>query len=320
MRTILFLTMLTATQWLSAQQGGDAAIRYFDFFNSAHTALSAKNMEYLQYAVHSEEVAVIAEKRLALLDQINTTRQQVAALPAFEGDAGLKAAMLKVLDTYQELFEVSFEEVEILKSNAQQSFDKMEAYIKAQTDAENRMATAANAFVKAQRQFATANQISLVEDTDQSEYDQLNALNQYQRSLFLGHFRVNKANSEFIAALEKNDAESMKAARVAITKACTEALPRMKSMADFNGNTAYRDAVVQQATILDALARQEYIALIRGTEKGNNLTTEEADAYNSAVEKINTELNPALESVQQTLMELLRANVPKPASRAVKQI
>ena len=93
-----------------------------------------------------------------------------------------------------------------------------------------------------------------------------------------------------------------------------------KKVAAYNGDTAYRDAVVAQLEILQALAKNDYPALVKVKTKGDQLTQEDVDAYNTAISKVNTELNPATEKINVALQNLLRNNVPKPALRGVKQI
>ena len=75
-----------------------------------------------------------------------------------------------------------------------------------------------------------------------------------------------------------------------------------------------------QLEILQALAKDDYPALVKVKTKGDQLTQEDVNAYNTAISKVNTELNPATEKINVALQNLLRKNVPKPALRGVKQI
>ncbi len=312
---------LALTTTLQAQESIQNPVAYFDFFNQEHNALAQKNMEYLQYAVHSEDLNVIAEKRLALLEQVQSTQEKVAQVPEFDNDAGLKSTMADVLSTYEELFEIGFQEVETLKIESQESFQQMERYLAAQTASEQRMAEASGRLLAAQRRFAKANNITLMEDGgSKSEAEQLNALNEYQRDIFLRSFRIGKLNANFLVAMEKGDAENLESIRKELVQAANEELPAVKGKADYNGNTAYRDAIVAQMEIIRDLATDDYPAVVNAISKGNQLTQADVDAYNRAIGKVNQRLNPAAEQVNTALQNLLRSNVPKPALRGVKQI
>lgn len=305
----------------NAQQKIDNPAAYFDFFNQEHSGLAQKNMEYLQYAVHSDDLQVIAQKRLALLEQVQESQLKMDQLPDFESDAGLKSTMVEVLKTYEELFEVGFQEVEALKLNAQDGFLQMEKYLVAQTAAERKMAGASAKLLEAQQQFAKANNILLqMEPGSVTEAQQLNALNEYQRNVFLRSFRVGKLNARFLLEMEKDSPDNMDQLRQQLLKAATEEIVELKKTGAYNGDTAYRDAAVEQLEVLQILAREDYPALVRVKTKGDQLTAEDVDAYNTAISKVNTQLNPASEKINTALQNLLRNNVPKPAVRGVKQI
>jgi len=321
LRVVLFCLLGLGSLAVQAQQTIDNPITYFDFFNQEHSALAQKNMEYLQYAVHSDDLTVIAEKRLALLAQVQQSQAKMEQLPDFARDAGLKATMVEVLQTYEALFEVGFQEVEALKLSAQDGFNQMEKYLAAQTAAEQQMAGASAKLLAAQQQFAKANNIQLqMEPGSVTEAQQLNALNEYQRNIFLRSFRVSKLNAQFLLAMEQEGAENLEQIRQQLLQANSEEIPQLKKVADYNGDTAYRDAVVAQLEILQALAKDDYPALVKVKTKGDQLTQEDVNAYNTAISKVNTELNPATEKINVALQNLLRKNVPKPALRGVKQI
>lgn len=316
----MMLGLLLAASGLDAQSNGEQAVAYFDFFNQAHGTIVQRNMDYLQHAVHSDDEKLIASKRIAMEQQVDAVRQQLRDLPPFAGDAGLKAAMETVLDNYKSLFSVTFPEVELLKMNAEQSFEQMEAYMKAQDDAEKRMAHSSNEFLLAQRKFAKANSIELVEDSKGSEIDQINALNVYYRTLLLQYFKISKANALFMDALSREDAETMKSSRVALLKLCAAELPKLRAIGAFNGNTSYRDAVIREVEWTEEMAKQAYIDLIRATDPATELTNEIIDQFNAAIQRVNTEMGPLVDNVNKASQQLMRDNVPKPTQRAVKQI
>lgn len=321
MNRLFLLILLFIGIALQAQEQLIDPISYFDFINKEHSALAQKNMEYLQYAVHSDDLNVIAEKRLALLEQVQSAQAKIAQVPAIVNDAGLKETMTEVLDTYAELFEIGFQEVETLKIESQESFEQMERYLAAQTAAEERMATASGKLLAAQRRFANSNNITLMEDPNgASEAEQLNALNEYQRDVFLRSFRVSKLNANFLVATEQGDAKALENLRQQMLKAAQEELPVLQAKPAYNGSTAYRDAIIEQITILKDLAENDYPAIVKAVGKGDQLTQADVNAYNQAISKVNQLLNPAAEKVNAALQNLLRTNVPKPALRGVKQI
>lgn len=319
-KLILALLTVCLTSAVYAQADGNEAVRYFDFFNQAHAAISQRNMDYLQHAVHTDDDRVVAAKRTAVVEQIAAAKQQIGSLPPYSGDAGLKAAMEKVLANYDNLLNTTLPEVEILKEGAKESFLKMEAYLKAQDAAEKSMARSAEEFILAQRKYAKANSIELIEAEENSEIDQINAVNAYYRQLYLIQFKFTKPNAEFLDGLYQEDAEAMKAARVNLLKTCRAELPRLRAIGDFKGNTAYRDAIIEQAEWLEQVAQKEYLDLLRGTDKATELTNEIVDSYNAAAGRVSAEYGASVDKANAAAQQLMRDNVPKPSTRGVKQL
>jgi hypothetical protein len=317
---ILSICFLLATLGTARAQTFENPGTYFDFFNREHAAIAQKNMEYLQYAVHSEDLGTIVQKRMGLLEQLQSTQKKLAELPPYAGDAGLRAEMQAVLATYLNLFNLGFQEIEALKSDAAESYEKMARYLQAQTAAEQQMAQASARFLTAQRQFARTHDIELLEGEPTSEAEQLNNLNTYQRNLFLRAFRLGTLNARFLAALDQNEPTTLQQARQELASAAQKELEAVRLVGDFNGNTNYRDAVITQVALYLSLASNEYVTVCQVAAKGSQLTPEDVASYNAAVQATNTRLNPAVEKVNQTLQELLRTNVPKPALKGVKQI
>ncbi len=296
-------------------------VTYFDYFNREHTAIVQKNMEYLQHAVHSENLIEIAQQRLGLLEQVQGATERVQSIAPFERDAGMQEEMLAVLGIYNEIFDIDFSQVEALKSDSRDSFEAMEQYMAAHEEAERKLAAASARFLAAQRAFADANNITLVEGAQNTEIEQMNQLNTYQRSLFLRHFKINQLNASFLDALDKQADELLENSRIALLNACDEELPSLRELDGFSGDTGYRDAIIEQMETIRDMAAEEYETLSRVTTADpSSLTQTDVDAYNAAIQRVNTVLNPLAENVNNALQQLLRNNVPKPAVRGTKQI
>jgi len=97
-------------------------------------------------------------------------------------------------------------------------------------------------------------------------------------------------------------------------------LIKLEKVAAFNDNIDYRNAVLRQVKTVQNLAQSDYPILVKGAVEPDAMTAEEVDQYNGSITKINTTLNPLMEDINASLQALLRANVPKPAHRGVKEI
>lgn len=316
--SVLLLVSSTVISQLDAQN--NEAIAYFDYFNQQHAQIVQSNFAYIQAMIHTEEVAPLAQKRLALLTLIEQSQTQCSSLPAYAKDQGMKAAMQQLLSTYQGLYQVDYLEIEALKPTAKSSYEKMEHYIQQQTKAELALVDASIAFLEAQKNFAAANNIIIVEGSPKSEIEQMNQLNAYQRDLFLSLFKVNQLNAHFLEAVQQHNATAAQLYLDELVLACKDEYSKIRYTSDFNGHTAYRDAIVFLVKKLNVLAHQDYPLMLKVAAANTSLSDQEIKDYNELVAHLNTDLMQANQSVQESLLDLLRSNVPKASHRAVKQI
>lgn len=287
---------------------------YFSFLNQEHGAILQRNMEYVQYAVHSEDVRQVEEKRLGLVAQIVQTLLKVGSVKPYDKDDAMHGEMLAVLKLYMESFELEFREVNVLKDKSVESYEAMARYLDAQAAAEKKLAQAAKRFQNAQRKFAKVHGIQLVEGDTNTEVDQLNQLNGYQRAIFLKQFGISKLDAAFWDALKAADVPAMERTRRQLADKSRSELGTLRNMPAFNGNTEYRDAVIRSVEFLSKMADNGYNELIQ-TEKNkakDKLTQEDVDAYNAVITAYNNTLPANQAAVNEALNKLLRDNVPKP--------
>lgn len=322
MRFIFFALGLSFAAWLGAQTAFQSPTQYFDFFQQTHTAVVTKNMDYIQHAVHSDDLPAILRKRQELLRGIDVAAQKIAALQPYPQDAGMRQEMLDILAFYRAIFATEFQEVELMKQNSSESFEAMERYLFAQDAAELKLAQAGARFLAAQRNFARTNGIQLLEGAPDPEAEQLRKLNAYQRAIYLASFRAGKLDANFQDALRQGaERVALESLRLQLENAVKEELAKLRNMPAFNGNTGYRDATIRQLELLLELAAQNYPAMIKVAAKGaSSPTQEDVDAYNAGVQKVNTDMNARIEQVNQAMIELMRQNVPKPSVRGTKEI
>jgi hypothetical protein len=317
---LLTISLIISSFTFSSAQNIDNPIAYFDYFNQQHGAIVQQNMNYLQVMVHSDDVKQLATTRLQLLQIINQIEEQLTQLPDYDKDAGMKAAMQNVLSIYKDLYQGAYLEIEALKPTAQNSFELMQSYIDSQSAAEKQLADASRHFLDAQKLFAKTNGIILMEAQQSTETEQLNKLNEYQRFLFLSSFRVSKLNAQFLEGMNGSDETTINTDLNNLIDACKEEITKVEKTGPFNDNIAYRDAVLRQARTIHTLAEKDYALLIKGAVNSNGLTAKEANQYNTVIMKINATLHPLMTEINNSLQNLLRNNVPKPAHRGAKEI
>lgn len=297
---------------LRAQQFS-SPIEYFDYINEQHMALSQKNLEYLQYSVHSDDLQLIEEKRFAIIKQLAEAVIRIGQLPPYDGDAAMKDEMLKVLEMYISSFEVEYKDINHLKARSLESFEAMEEYLAAEDAAEKKLAEAAELFRTAQEHFAQKHNIQLKFAEENSEIAQINKLNDYYRSIFLRQFKVSKLDAIFWDAVEKKDPKEMEKARLSLLSAAKSESKKLSSFPAFNDNTSFRDAAKDKINFLESLAEKNYKTIITVTTKPQEqLTQEDVDEYNNTINTYNQKNQEYTDKYNSEMDKLFKANIPRP--------
>lgn len=317
--TLLCLAIIVSPILLGAQNASPA-LSYLQQINTEHNAVTNKNLEYIQYMVHIEDFNEIEKKRLEVIQQMDETIARTAAMPAFEGNVAMRDEMLATVKSYRESFKVEFNELNLLKKESKASYEAMEAYINAQDAAEKKLGQTSKKFYAAQKAFAKANNITLVDGDDNTEVDQINRVNAYHRAIFLRYFKVSKNSAAFWDAVQKEDAKAMERARIMLSNDADAALLDLRKMPDFNGDKDYLNATIRIVEFYDNLAEEGYKQMTL-VQRKTEMTQQDVDTYNGVVTYYNENVNDFLKAYNDALNQLLRNNVPKPkTSTTTKRI
>ncbi|NUN99023.1 MAG: hypothetical protein HUU01_00250 [Saprospiraceae bacterium] len=303
-----FLLIIPA---LLCAQDGSEALRYLEQINAEHNAVTARNLEYIQYSVHVEDFVEVEKKRLEVLRQMDETIKRTSAMPAFQGKSTMRDEMLATVKSYRESFTIEFNEINLLKKESKASYEAMEAYLNAQDAAEKKLGQASTRFYNAQTAFAKEHNIRLTKAAENSEVDQINQVNAYNRAVFLKYFKVSKHNAVFMEALGKEDPKEMERARILLSNDADAALLVLRKMPGFKGDVAYRDAAIKLIEFYDQLADDGY-KKITAIKRKKELTQEDVDTFNSVIEHYNGNVDSLLKNYNDSLNQLLRNNIPKP--------
>ena len=305
---IAILTLFVTT--LQAQDFSDP-VEYFSYFGEEHNGIINKNMEYVQHAVHSEDWTTIETKRLELIELIGSTMGRVEKVPPFGKDSKMKDEMIGVLEMYRNSFEIEFNDALTLKKDSKESYEAMEKYIAAMDDAEKKLDKASERFVKASEEFAKKNEIELLKNEGNEVVKDLNRLNKYHRNLFLKQFKVSKKNSEFMDALEKQQAGLMEKKRKELLEVCNSTLKVLALMPDFKGDTEYLQSCKDLIAFYKKLGDEGYVKMVEIVRK-DEFTQKDADIYNGVIDEYNTNVQTLSNNFNMAGNNLLRKHIPKP--------
>lgn len=307
--TLLLFLCCSAAVWA---QGYSSPVAYGTALFNEHALVSNKNMDYLQYSVHSDDYSLIEQKRMALIQQIQQSLINVRTMPAYEGDSKLRDEIAAVFEAYLASFKVEFQQVNLLRRTSTESYIAMENYFKANAEAEKKIDAASKRASAAQVAFARKYKIQIEEGEEDAGGSTLSQLNDYYRAVFLRVFKLSKKDAEFSDALKEQNAGKMDRYRKELDVICDDHLYFFSKLPDFNGDAAYRDAALALTKFYKDLAVNGYKTMTDVIRKGDKRTNEDVEAYNAVIIKLNEELAPLHNAVNESGDQLYKKNVPKP--------
>lgn len=312
MKFLLNICLLACSFSLTAQTP-QAVESYFNFFNNQHVAVNNLAMQYLQYSVHSTDMALVEGKRQAVVEQLNKSITEVEAMPELSSEDNLKATALEVFRSFLNSFKMDFVEVMQLKAVSQNSYESMETYFESRKEAEKKVDEAANQYLVAQKAFAEKHAIQLQMAEENKDVQDLNRLNSYHQAVFMRYFKVMMRNNDFMQALNEQDIEKIAAMRQKLVEESAQSLKSLQQMPAFKDETIYKNSAIALVEKVSELAKTDYSKLENIMKKPDaDRTQEDVTAFNDLVQNMQTAVMPLNEATNKQGNELLKLYVPKP--------
>lgn len=317
MKNFLFIVLLFLVMSVTAQDdefnlknAGD----YNNFIMKEMTAAVQKNFEYLSFIVHSEAYDQMDEKRKEVVKQIIEAKEKVSQMPPLDGDIRLRDESVEVLNEYKNAFELDYKQIIGLKKKSRESFEAMKAYFKAEDDAEEKLNKATQKLRKAQRQYASKNNMTVVDgkadDALERKMGKAKATNIYWREVFIQYFKVSEAYDLMWEALNQRKASVIDNERQKVIKVINSTLPDIKAMPSFNGDTEFRDQTIGIIEYYHQVADVQFAKITERLKKPE-LEQADIDLINSVINQCNADHERLAYNWNQASQELFRKNVEK---------
>lgn len=311
----LFLALVVCSTYTSTTLlAQDSPVDFLNAIGEEQIKVTAKNLEYLSYSVHSEDFVAIENKRREVLNQIKSSKNVVKNMTAPAKGDELKEDALEVLEIYDRIFNLDIVEVNKLKQSSKESYKAMEDYFKAQDKAEKELDRASDRFRRAQERFCKRNDINLVESDEEDplsdQIKKMNQVNEYTRQIFLIYFKADKAHAIFMEALSNED-RGLESKRRKMEAAADEAIQKLKQIDGFDGDTDYRDRVMDVLVFYKEMAANEFATVVRVSKtKQEKLTQKDVDDFNDAIQQYNDNINIKVGKSSDARRALLQKHTP----------
>lgn len=300
----------------SFAQSFEHPVEYNNFIVEEMNAIVNRNLEYISQSVHSDNFEAVEAKRKNLIQQIQTAYTNISKATPYEKGEKLKEECVAVLDMYKNVFEIEYQEVNVLKESSEGSFEAMEAYFTAQDKAEKNLSRATDRFYKAQKAYIKTHNIPTEESDGESEMEKqfkaIAAVNAYTRELYLIYFQMTKYSSVFLDAVGQDDKSGIEGKRKRLEAASEQALEKLSKMQAFKGDAGLLNATKKIAKFYNELSKNGFVDVVTVVRtKQADLTQADVDGYNAAIEKFNSKLPELVKEYNDAQTELMKKHVPK---------
>lgn len=300
---------------ISFAQEFEHPIDYHNFIVEEMNLIVNKNLEYISQSVHSDNFEQIEIKRKNLIEQIQTAYNSISQTAPYEKGEKLQLECVEVLNMYKQTFEVEFKEVNSLRQSSKDSYEAMEAYFAAQDRAEKKLSKASDKFYRANRFFLRSHAIETKKatpDEEDNEMKKLSQVNEYTRKVYLINFQLSKYNSIFFEAVGEKQSVGLDAKRKRIESTADRSIEKLKKMESFYGDRDLLDKTMALTKFYKEMSANGFADIVKLLKtKQEDLTQDDVDRYNEAIQKYNTNIQKLTDDFNEAKSALKKKHTPK---------
>ena len=315
---ICFLTANCIPTAADAQEFSNAA-EYMEYMSEEYDDISKDLWQYTKSAAHGKRAKKVEKKRKELLKTTSNAQKKIKKMPDYEGDVSLRDSVVSFLKMSYILLDEDYGKIVDLEEIAEQSYDAMEAYLKAKEVANEKFDKAGDMLETVQKTFADEHNITLVDKEDRisRKLGIANEVIKYYNPVYLIFFRSYKQEAYLLEALEKRDMSAVEQNKNALLEYSEGGIKKLSTIHSYKGDASLKSACLKMLRFYkdeaenkiqvysDYYMEKEKFENIRKnfeSKPQNKLTQEEVDEFNKAVNEFN-ELVDKFNKVNQELNE-----------------
>ncbi len=298
----LFLFCCTLLVSITNTKAQDDPGAYMTAVSNAHVEMNQKYMAYMSAAAHGRRAKKVEKLRQAALTSITNSKYKTADLPYYKGDNSLRQSSIDYIQLCYNVFNEDYSKIVDMEEIAEQSIDKMEAYILLQEKTSEKVKQAADKMSKASHDFAAKYNVKLIESKDElgEKMEKASKMNHYVNQLFIIFFKCNFQDAQMVGFMNDKKVNDIEQSRSALLKYSNEGLAALDALRTFEGDGQLANSCRQVLEfykkaaetivpkMLDFYLKQDnFDKLKKNMDAKTNRTKEDVDAYNVAVKDIN---------------------------------
>jgi hypothetical protein len=303
---LLGVFVISAANESLAQKKMNAG-EYMTKLNKEYRPVSRDSWDYMRSVAHSKNGRKIARKREDLLKSVIKVQKKIGAYSGFGDDTSLRDSILNYLRINEIVIREDYDKIMDLEAIAEDSYDMMEAYLKAQEIANQKMDIASDHLDSAMIHFAERHNVTLQqgESRKSAKIKMANEAFAYYNQVFLIYFKSMKQEAYLLEAIQNGDMLGIEQNKNALLETSVECLAKLDSVPKFKKTdgsliTACRNLIMfhkfeaekKMKSITDFYMKKEkFDKLQQAMENKSGATKQEINKYNQEMRKYNTAVN-----------------------------
>jgi hypothetical protein len=309
MKSKLALIVLISAFFLADQHSLKAqnytnAVDYMSAISDQFSKIMSETWDYTSAVAHGKSAKKVENNRKDLIKAIADAKKKISGMPGYDDDTAYRDSVVSFLTMDYNIMNNDYAKIVDMEEIAEQSYDQMETYLKAQELANAKLDRANDNLSVQQKLFATDHNISITENKDKiaKKLESSDRVIKYYNVVYLIFFKSYKYEAFLMDALIKNDAEDIEKNKNDLLASSTAGLAMTDTLKSFDGDASLKIACKGALTffktesgskiqdVMDyytAKSKFEKIKAAFDAKASSSRTKADVDEYNAAVAEYN---------------------------------
>lgn len=339
---ILILSILTIFSYETKAQKFSSPSEYLTFLGNFVEKNNKDSWDYINAIARNKNARKIEARRKDLLQSIEKAIDGISKATPYEGAEGLKDSTLSYLRISKHVMNAEYGKLVDMEEISEQSYDNMEAYLKAKQLADEKIADAVKMVNAETERYALSNGMSI--NGEKSKISQkleiANVVFDYYNPIYLIFFKSFKQDFFMVEAMNKGDVNGIEQNKKMLASYAEQGQKQLDAIKAFQGDLSLKNACDKLLKYYCKMIKDDipvaldyYIAKDKfektktafDSKKQNQRTKADVDNYNNAVnefnavlgkfnkvnEKMNMERTKNIEFWNNTVTTFLDRHIPK---------
>lgn len=283
------------------------AVQYMDKISKEFSKISEETWDYTRAVAHNKKAKQIENRRKDMINANRNGLNKIKNMQPFNGDAAYRDSTVRYLELSYNVLIQDYSKIVDMEEIAEQSYDAMEAYMNAQEKANEKLETAFDISANAQKAFAKANNITLLENNSDTneKLEKASEVFKFYNKIYLVFFKPYKQELYLLDAQQKGDINAMKQNQEALSKLSKESKSKLKEIKPYKNNTTLKstcedvldfyisEADTKVGQLIDFYLKKEKFDKLKTAmdKKGKNPSQSDVNEFNAAVNDFNKASN-----------------------------